>query len=332
MLKKIIFKKLNNEPSQSPTEIGPSAGPIPPGPPGVNPSPGLPVPPQPETGRRLPASRQRTAGACRRVISHSCCIAIFFLAMVLILMITFVLPRILVPTDPSLTLLLPPGKQELRIPRLLAGGIGDLETVEALLLSLQEPLHIPEMNSVARDLDKSESETTIVIEQTVEVALVECFAAAQRAEKAWIVGPTVYQSLDLVFRGPEGLAKQTLRRLKGPGKIKLERISKIISDEDTTMSEEVKAIEKGLENGKHWFCKDESPRLASLYQRHEGLRQALQGLQRVQSSVEHGAVRELEHYLKRVQATRDAVGGNATTKGGQMRMLCRKVERAVNGY
>lgn len=329
MLKKLIFKKRNNEPSQSPTEIDPSAGPIPPGPPRVNPFPGLPVPPQPETGRRLPASRQRTAGACRRVIS--CCIAIVFLAMVLILMITFVLPRILVPTDPSLPLLLPPGKQELRIPRHLAGGIGALETVEALLLSLQEPLHIPELNSVARDLDKSESETTIVIEQTVEVALVECFAAAQRAEEAWIVGPTVYQSLDLVFRGPEGLAKQTLRRLKGPGKIKLERISKIISDEDTTMSEEVKAIEKGLENWK-WFCKDESPRLASLYQRHEGLRQALQGLQRVQSHVEHGAVRELEHYLKRVQATRDAVGGNATIKGGQMRMLCGKVERAVNGY
>lgn len=252
--------------------------------------------------------------------------------MVLILMITFVLPRILVPDDPSLTWLLPPGKQEMRISRHLTGGIEDLETVEALLLSLQEPLHIPEMNLIARDLDKSESETTIVIEQTVEVALVECFAAAQRAEEAWIVGPTVYQSLDPVFRGPEDLAKQTLRRLKGPGKVKLERISKIISDEDTTISEEVKAIEKGLENWKHWFCKDQSPRLASLYQRHEGLRQALQGLQRVQRRVEDGAVRELEQYLKRVQATRDAVVGNATTKGGQMRMLCRKVERAVNGY
>ena len=304
-------------------EIDPSAGSDQPGPPSVNPFQDLPVPPQPETGRRHRAVCQRTAADC---------IAIFFLAMVLIPIITFVLPRILAPTDPSLIGLLPPGKQEMRISKHLARGIEDLETVEALLLSLQKPLHIPEINLVTRDLVKSESETTIVIEQTVEVALVECFAAAKRAEEAWIVGPTVYQSLDPVFRGPEGLAKQTLRRLKGPGTVKLERISKIISDENTTVSEEVKAIEKGLEDWKHWFRKDQSPRLASMYQRHEGLRQALQTLQRVQGRVEDGAVRELKQYLKRVQAMRDAVVGKATAKGGRMRMLCRKVKRAVNGY
>lgn len=254
--------------------------------------------------------------------------------MVLILMITFVFPGILAPSDASLTRLLPPGKQEMRISKHLMRGTGDLQTVEALLLSLQEPLHIPEMDLLARDLDKTESETTIVTKQTVGIALVECFAAAQMAEEAWIVDPKMYQSLDPVFRGPEGLAKQSLRRLKGTGKIKLERISKIISDEDTTISEEVETIEEGLQNWKHWlaFCKDQRPRLASLYQRREGLRQALEGLQRVQSRVENGAIRDLERYLKRVRATRGAVVGNAAVKGGQMRMLCRNVERAVNGY
>ncbi|CAF9915917.1 MAG: hypothetical protein ALECFALPRED_010378 [Alectoria fallacina] len=68
--KKAIPRRPNNEPSQSPTEIDPSAGPIPPfyvhpanlipnpfrppplGTPGVNPFKGLPVPPKPGIDRR----------------------------------------------------------------------------------------------------------------------------------------------------------------------------------------------------------------------------------------------------------------------------------------
>ena len=263
-------------------------------------------------------------------------ISVFFLAMVLILMITFILLRILAPTDNTslTTRSLPPGKQQTRIANHLIRGTEDLKTAEALLLALHEPLRIPELSLLARDLDKTESETSIVAKQTVEIALVECFAAARAAEKAWIANANAYRGLDPVFRASEALAMQSLRRLNGSGRSRLERILKMVSDEDAAVSEEARAIEEDLRNGKRWlaFGTDQRPRLASLRRRREGLRRALEGLSRVQSRVEKGAIGDLERYLKRVQATREAVVGSVAVKGGQVRMLCKNVERAVDGY
>ena len=68
----------------------------------------------------------------------------------------------------------------------------------------------------------------MITKQTVGIPLVAYFAAARMPKDAGIVDPTVYQSLGPVFRGPEGLAKQSLRRLKRTGKFKPERIAKII--------------------------------------------------------------------------------------------------------
>ena len=132
-------------------------------------------------------------------------------AIVLIPVIAFVLPRIRAPTETPLTRLLPPGKQAIRIPKFLVRGNQKLQTVEALLLSLQEPLRLPEIELLARDSDQGEPETAIVIKQTVEIVLAECVAAAHMAEEAWIVDLKVYQSVSSVFRGREGLAKQSPR-------------------------------------------------------------------------------------------------------------------------
>ena len=57
-----------------------------------------------------------------------------------------------------------------------------------------------------------------------------------------------------------------------------------------------------MQNREHWlaFRKDQRPRLTSSYQRHEGIRQALEGLPKVQRRVEDGATRDLERDLKRV--------------------------------
>ena len=85
------------------------------------------------------------------------------------------------------------------------------------------------MELLAQDFDQSESGTAIITKQTVGIALVAYYSTAARMPKdAGIVDLKVYQSLGPVFRGPEGLAEQSLRRLKGTGKIKPERIAKII--------------------------------------------------------------------------------------------------------
>ena len=270
-----------------------------------------------------------------------CCVTFCFPAFVFIPLIAFLLPKMWVPRDAPPTRLLPPGRQEMRIPELLARANEELRAVEALLLSLQEPLRLPEMELLARDLDKTESETIDITQQTVKIALVECFAAAHRAEEAKIFDPKVYQSLDPVFRSLESLAKQSLRRLKGTVKVKLKHVIRIIKDEDTSVLEEIHTIEQGLDwpwailqNWKHGFAfyEDQRPRLAGLHRRHEGMRQALEGLQRVRGRVEDGAIRDLERYLKRIRATRDVVGGDAGFNRSGLRKLCTQVERAMNGY
>ena len=89
-----------------------------------------------------------------------------------------------------------------------------------------------------------------------------------------------------------------------------------------------------MQERKDWlaFCKDQRPRPASFYQRHEGMRQAPEGLQRVRRRVEDVAIGDLERYQDRVQATRDAVAGNAMGNRRELGLLCMYVERAVNGY
>ena len=117
-------------------------------------------------------------------------------------------------------------------------------------------------------------------------------------------------------------------------------MTKMIKDEDTSILEEIIAIEEGLgwprvpcRGGKTGSLSARTKGQGrSLYQRHESMRQAPEGLQRVRHRVEDVAIGDLKRYLDRVQATRDAVVRNAMGNRRELGLLCTYVERAVNRY